>query len=246
MSAAEAVGRDRIAELDDTLVGRPDPLLTLHPDRPRARLPSEQLEAVLEPDDPPSFAGAVASGVAQVYDAILRAFPSNLLWDLDGLFGTVVQAARGSGDPATTVAQTMAVVAGLQDTFGRGPINFRYIHDFVYGFDWAKWVRKDPEHRRDVGPYDPEFLAAMQARGQELLDVIARDADEKYPPLRGPEARNPFGFSREPADEITLHSALARRGLIPVRAWTRQAAATWDRDFAHLRSDVAAELGLSR
>jgi hypothetical protein len=242
----QAVAEDRLADLDTTLCARPQPPLTLAPDRERAHLPTQLVEMLVDERDWPPFAVAVAEGVADVYDAMLRAFPHNLFWDLDGLFGSVIAQARTADDSAVAVARALRQVAALQDVFGRGPINFRYIHDFVYGFDWAKWVAKDPEHRRNMGPFSTEFVGAMHERGHELLDVIERDVDEKYPPLPGDESRNPFGFSREPADEVKLHRTLARRGLIPVQAWSLQPAATWDRPFAALRTQVAAELGLSR
>ena len=239
------VAQDRLAELDAMLCARPQPPLTLAPDRERAHLPTQLVEMLVQEQDRPSFAVAVAEGVADVYDAMLRGFPNNLFWDLDGLFGSVVVRARSADGPDVAVGRALQQVAALQDVFGCGPINFRYIHDFVYGFDWAKWVAKAPDSRREIGPFAPEFVGAMHARGHELLDVIERDVDEKYPPLCGDESRNPFAFSREPADEMKLHRTLAQRGLIPVQAWSLQPAATWDRPFAALRSQVAAELGLS-
>ena len=59
----------------------------------------------------------------------------------------------------------------------------------------------------------------MQRRGDELLELIELD-DGKYPTLDGDEPRNPFPFSREPADELRLHRELARRDLIPVPTWS--------------------------
>jgi hypothetical protein len=248
MSAAEAVATDRLAAIDDRLQRRSEPMLSLGASRSRAPLPSELIESLRSSGDDAAFVEALVDGVEAVYEAILRAFPHNLFWDMDALFAAVLCEARGApgqAEAADVLHHRLGAVARLQDVFGRGPINFRYIHDFVYGFDWAKWVAREPAERATVGPFDEVFIAAMHARGRELLDVIERDVDEKYPPLRGEGARNPFGFSREPQDEIRLHRELALRGLIPVAAWTPNPDATWDRPYADLRAAVAAELGLT-
>ena len=95
-----------------------------------------------------------------------------------------------------------------------------------------------------MGPFSPAFLAYMHARGHELLAVIARGHDRRYPPLPDARPRNAFGFSREPADELALHRLLAREGLVPVEAWRLDASPRWDRPFQELRREQAARLGL--
>jgi hypothetical protein len=57
--------------------------------------------------------------------------------------------------------------------------------------------------------------------------------------------RNPFGFSREPDDELALHRALAAAGAIPVEAWRIDAQPRWDLDFAARRLAQARALGLT-
>ncbi|MCA9707587.1 MAG: aldo/keto reductase [Myxococcales bacterium] len=136
-------------------------------------------------------------------------------------------------------------IAALQDLFGQGTaIRFRYVHDFVYGFDWAKWVARDPAARASVGPFEPPFLAFMLERGHQLLQLIADGRDRKYPPLPDDRPRNPFGFSREPEAEIALHQSLAADGLLPVEAWRVDAQPRWDRPYAELRRQRALALGL--
>lgn len=220
-------------------------LHTLAPDRPRARLPSELADLLLVEHDDPAFVRAFAAGMGELVEAILRAFPDNLLWDLDALVAVIVQRCRARADPAAALREHLGEVARLQDMFGQRPINFSYIHDFIYGFDWARWVAKDPANRADIGPYDRAFITRMRRRGDELLDLIAEGTDTKYPPLSDERPRNPFGFRRDPDSELHLHRELARRGLVPVQAWDPSSRPTWNRDFAHERRRLATELGLS-
>jgi hypothetical protein len=216
-------------------------LLTLDPSKSRASLPSELVAAALRGDDSPALRDAITRGTIDVARAMLRAFPRNLLWDLDLLVATHAELGRAGHD----VASLMHRVAELQHLFGEhGPIRFRYVHDFVYGFDWARWVAKAPADRAHVGPYDPAFIERMHRRAHELGGAIATAADATYPPLPRGEIRNPFGFSREPEDELALHRALAAADAIPVPAWRVDGEPRWDIDFAAQRHAQAQALGL--
>ena len=143
-------------------------------------------------------------------------------------------------------------MVALQHLYGRRtPINFGYVHDFVYGFDWAKWIAREPSlHAAAPGPFSLEFLVYMHERGHQLLELIAAD-DAKYPSLDGDEPRNPFPFSRAPDDEVRLHRELARRDLIPVPTWERDVhcrdwSTRWQLGFAEQRITVARELQLDQ
>ena len=104
----------------------------------------------------------------------------------------------------------------------------------MYGYDWAKWVARDPARRDWVGPFDQEFLRYSRRRAGELFELIQRD-DTRYPRLHDGGFRNPFGFSRQPAAETALFEDLAHDRLIPVEAWRIGAEPSWDRPFADLR-----------
>lgn len=183
---------------------------------------------------------ALARGLSELADAIVAAFPENVFWDLDALAGSLAGA-----DPDTIDGAFHDLVA-LHRLFGRATsIRFRYVHDFLYGYDWAKWVRRDPEARADIGPYDPRFFAAMLQRGEELIALIAAD-DAKYHQLADDEPRNPFGFSREPEDELRLHRQLASEGAVPVEAWRLDGRARWDADPYRARERAAERLELTR
>lgn len=232
------------AALERELAAR-EALWTLEPGRTRARLPTELCDRLLLPSDSGPLKAAFLDGLVEAMDAMLVAFPDNLLWDLEGLAARQLAQARPAADSAKTITHLWSRIAALQHVFGsRGPIRFRYIHDFVYGFDWAKWVAKEPSQRAQIGPYDAAFIERMHRRGGELLDLIAA-GDTKYGPLEGAQARNPFGFSRTPADELALHRRLAEQDALPVRAWNPHATPDWQRPYARLRDEAAQALRIS-
>jgi hypothetical protein len=240
--------QERLAEADARLG---EPWLSLGPDRTHASSLVAIGRAVLEStagvphvaNAPEAFADALAALALAMRDA----FPHNAFGDLDHLAACLWRdAGAAPAGPLVFLEQQHARLVELQHLFGRAtPIRFRYAHDFLYGFDWAKWVARDPAPRGGVGPFSSVFLQHMQGRGHELLAVIAKGHDRRYPPLPDGRPRNAFGFSREHADELALHRQLARAGLLPVEAWRIDASPRWDRPFAQLRREHAARLGLA-
>lgn len=246
-------GRARLAAAWQRMEASAGPLRTLDPERElatplvdvhaaaRLELPSEWQATLTEP---------LATGLIDLALAQLDAFPGNLFWDLDLI---AVEVAREAGEAATpseargTIADRFARMAGLQALYGRATaINFSFVHDFVYGYDWVKWLSRTPAQERER-PFGIGFLTFMRRRGHELLELIATD-DREYPRLVDHQPRNPFPFSRAPADELLLHRELARRGLIPVPTWSTSIdTSTLDRSrpWQAARIEVAGELGLS-
>jgi hypothetical protein len=217
---------------------------TLAPGRARARGILEVCASVLTPDDDPATVMALARGLADIHTAQARSFPDNLFADCDYMAASLIRRARVAPDPAGHLGEACAQIARLQRLYGCGTtICFRYVHDFVYGYDWAKWVAREPDTRAAVLPYDREFLAHMEERAHELLALIRSD-DAVYPTLPKGQERNAFPFSREPADEAALHRALVQRGELPVAAWDADARPAWDRPYAALRVAQAERLGL--
>lgn len=187
---------------------------------------------------------AVARGMVRIAEAMHRNFPSNLFGDLDLVLARLERGGAENGEAWVDGAAT--TVVELHELFGQQTaIQFRYVHDFLYGFDWARWVRRDPEARASVGPFDEPFLAYVGRRGRELLALIAED-DAKYHRIPRGADRNPFRFHRDPQSEAALLCDLAAAGWVPVEAWRRDAAPCWDRDYVAAREARARALGLAR
>lgn len=218
---------------------------SLAPGREQSRSLLEVCAAAARPGDDPEMVVTLATGLAELARTQQESFPDNLCCDFDLLVADAVRHARASPRPAAVMHARLASMCRLQRLYGSDTaIRFRYVHDFVYGFDWAKWVARDPDLRATVGPFDPMFLEHLERRAHVLLGLIAED-DPVYGSLPDDHARNPFPFSREPDDELTLHRDLARHNLVPVPAWDPQGRPTWLRAFAALRVERAAALGLA-
>lgn len=240
---------DSLARADDELAGARHPLRSLAPGRARASTITEILGPLVVAA-PADLAEVFVDGTRAFVRAQLDAFPDNLLWDLDLPLCTWWRAATTSDDPIGTASRLLALATELQHLFGCGTaLRFRYTHDFVYGFDWAKWVGRDPDARRRTGPFDLAFLEAMRTRAHELVAIIEAGGDATYPTVAQTSGRNPFPFSREPPAELAIHRALAAADQIPVRAWERevdvQSENKWAKPWAKWREQAAARLGFA-
>ena len=235
----------RLRRHDDALAASHGPLRTLAPDRERAHGAAEICEALFGEAEAPALMAAFADGAIAWREAIAEAFPGNLLWDCDRPLAVWWRCSVADGTPVACAAALLGQATALQHQFGRGTaLSFRYAHDFLYGFDWAKWVTRAPAERGSIGPFDPAFLQSMRVRGDELLTLLARGGDVRYRPLQRDQPRNPFSFSREPADELALHRTLAADHAIPVAAWSIDGNERWTRPFSQLRRERAQALGL--
>lgn len=230
----------RLRRADETLrthVGQPASLATGNPVATRLEVLGR---GVLCDRTSEEVAIAFAQGLSEIVEAQVEQFPETIFWDMDFLAASLL---RTPGGAAGIEALAREIVL-LQKQYGRNSvICFRYVHDFSYGFDWAKWVASAPEARAHIGPFDPEFIHYLRRRGEELVTLIAED-DKKYPKLPDGRPRNPFGFSREPDDERRLTLELASQGLIPVSTWRVDARPRWDRPYAEIREALAREIGL--
>lgn len=229
-----------LQELEAQIEQRPRGAATLDPNRPAATSLTEIVSMLADPHSSPHLAAA-ASAVAR---AQLQSFPENLFWDFDFYLASIHRHASAASDYAGYLRDVTRITVGLMKLYGQqSVIRFRYVHDFMYGFDWARWVRRDPKARREAEPFGLDFLREIERRGHGILDLIEAD-DEWYPSLSEGVSRNPFPFSREPEDELRLYRFLAARGCIPVQAWRCDAQPDASRDFDALREDAAESLGL--
>lgn len=160
-------------------------------------------------------------------------FPENIFWDLEALFSHLC-----SLNSSKEQKEFTANILDLHEKYGeKNSINFAYVHDFVYGFDWYRWVKKDFAKRKKVKPFDLVFLDYLEKRSLELYELI-RNNDAKYPSLKSGVKRNPFGFNRSFREEIRLHLKMAELDFIPWKAWLFKPMiddSLWEKDMTEER-----------
>ncbi len=233
---------DSLAEAEAMIDQRPLGALTLDPTRSSATPLTEVVSALADSRQSPHLAAAAAA----VAEAQVQSFPENLFWDFDFYLASIHRRAAATPDYPSHLENVTGITVGLMRLYGQqSPIRFRYVHDFMYGFDWARWVRREPAARREAEPFGLDFLRQTQSRGRDIVALIDAD-DDLYPKLAEGASRNPFPFFREPNDELPLYRLLAARGDVPVEAWRLDARPDPGRDFDALRQDAAASLGLAR
>lgn len=231
-----------LTELEARIEHCPLGALTLDPSRPFAHSLTEVVSSLADRQQAAHLAAAASS----VAEAQLQSFPENLFWDFDFYLASIHRHAAATSDYASYLRKVTSITVGLLRLYGQqSSIRFRYVHDFMYGFDWARWVRRDPGARRRVEPFGVEFLQQTEDRARDIIALIEAD-DDWYPRLADGESRNPFPFSREPEDELPLYGMLAERGDVPVEAWRTDARPDASRDFDALREDAARTLDSSR
>jgi len=224
---------------------RLEPLLgeraSLDPGRPCAPTLVELTAQIVGERKEAERARAFARGLGEVVRAVADDFPDNIFWDLEYLACCMWRA----GGVAEIHAFARRVTALCRGFGNKSQLRFRYAHDFLYGYDWSRWVSRMPAERAGIGPFDIAFFDYLEDRRLTLLDLIARN-DAKYGKLQGQAYRNPFGFRREPHEETRLHRELSRADLLPVKAWRVDGERRWDLPFTELRAEVACRLGIAR
>jgi len=231
-----------LAEVQARIEQRPLGALTLDPSRSSATSLTDLVSKLADSRQSPHLAAAALA----VAEAQLRSFPDNLFWDFDFYLASIHRHASATSDYASYLENVARITVGLMILHGQqSAIRFRYVHDFMYGFDWARWVRRGPRARREVEPFGLDFLRQTESRGRDIVTLIDAD-DDWYPRLADGASRNPFPFSREPDDELPLYRLLAERGDVPVEAWRLDPRPDASRDFDALRQDAASSLGLGR
>ncbi|BAZ42450.1 hypothetical protein NIES4101_84190 [Calothrix sp. NIES-4101] len=175
-----------------------------------------------------------------ILSAQLENFPENIFWDFDLMVLHMLEQSLSAEDGAIVFLDSFGQkIVDLMNIFGcRGKIRFRYVHDFMYGFDWARWVKKDPENRSHVQPFNPIFLDYLLAKGEEILNLV-RVEDKRYHHISRGRFRNSFCFPRNPEDEYRLLTYLADSNMIPVAAWNWNTYPIWDKPFDEMREQAA-------
>ena len=212
---------------------------SLAPSRDRASSLEAIAERLLAARDP-AWQVAFVAASRTVVRALIEHFPGNIFWDLDFLFAALLEEAATTDE----LLELGSSVARLQVLFGRHSlIAFRYLHDFTYGFDWARWTERRPEQRVGIGPFSAAFMAHVERRGVEITAAIEA-GDPRFPVLKPGEFRNPFPFSRTPRHERSLLEDLAAQDLVPIHTWRIEARPRYDLPFAARREERAKALGI--
>jgi len=175
----------------------------------------------------------------------LQNFPENIFWDFDFLVSSMLRQALVADQGAIPFLKVFGEkMVSLTEMFGnKTEMRFRYAHDFMYGFDWARWVQKEPQNRAHIEPFSLVFLDYLLAKGKELLQRISHGQITSYK-LCDTGYRNPFTFSREPEDEYRLLTYLAEEQLIPVAVWEWNACPVWNKPFQEMRQQLALKLNI--
>ena len=140
-------------------------------------------------------------------------YPQNIFWDFDYLLFYIWS--QKNKDVLFAIANKILNVQLYYSS--NSSINFAYIHDFIYGYDWDRWVRKDIKNRHLVGLYDLKFLSYLEKRGLQIIGSIGND--KRYPVLVKNENRNVYNFNRHSAAEIKTLTSLAKEENIPIQSW---------------------------
>ncbi|MEH2306930.1 hypothetical protein [Nostoc sp.] len=175
----------------------------------------------------------------------LQNFPENIFWDFDFLVSSMLRQALVANEGAIPFLKIFGEkMVSLVEMFGtKTEIRFRYVHDFMYGFEWARWVQKEPQKRAYIEPFSLVFLDYLLVKGKELVQRINHGQVVSYK-LCDTGYRNPFTFSREPEDEYRLLTYLAEEQLIPVAVWNWNASPVWNKPFQEMRQELALKLNI--
>lgn len=187
---------------------------------------------------------ALKNSLEQILIAQIKNFPKNIFWDFDFLVAYLVQKTSQNPQDAISYLEIFAnKIIALMDLYGNHHvICFRYVHDFSYGFDWARWIKKQPQKRNQIEPFNTIFLDDLLKRGQQMSKAIANDENDTYRSCNN-LYRNSFNFSREPEAEFQLMTLLASYHLIPVPTWNWNATPTWEKPFDQLREQISLKIG---
>ncbi|ABA24472.1 conserved hypothetical protein [Trichormus variabilis ATCC 29413] len=231
--------------LDEILTQASVDLLTLNPQKRMITSFVELGQKITQETTNSQIINALIKTLEIIVYAQLKNFPGNIFWDFDFMVSSMLRLALLENDGAVDFLETFGQkMVSLTELFGgKSEIRFRYVHDFTYGFDWARWVQKDPKNRVTIEPFSLIFLDYLLDKSEELRQRIHQGRSQSYK-LCATGFRNPFTFSREPEDEYRLFTHLAQDKLIPVPAWSWNASPVWNQPFEEMREQLALKLNI--
>ncbi len=232
--------------LDEILAQKVIKPLSLNPNKDLITSFSELESKIVQQVTDVYLLKTIRDNLQKILEALLQNFPENIFWDFDFIVSSMLKQALLADDIVNALEEFSHKIVLLMNMFGReSAIRFRYIHDFTYGFEWARWVKRKPEQRSRLQPFCLLFLDDLLTKGEEILQSI-QENNEKYPQISGKRYRNPFCFSREPEDEGCLLIYLAAHECIPLEAWKWDTCAVWDKPFSQIREDASLKLNIRK
>ncbi|MEH2455736.1 hypothetical protein [Nostoc sp.] len=220
-------------------------MLSLNPQKRLVTNFAELGNFITEQNTDIEFLATLQETLESIVRTQLRNFPENIFWDFDFLVSSMLRQALVADEGAIAFLKVFGKkMVLLIEMFGnKTQMRFRYVHDFMYGFDWARWVQKEPQNRAHIEPFSLVFLDYLLVKGKELLQRINHGQIISYK-LCETGYRNPFTFSREPEDEYRLLTYLAEEQLIPVAVWNWNASPVWNKPFQEMRQQLALKLNI--
>jgi hypothetical protein len=231
--------------IDEVLAQQSVNLLSLSPQKTLITSFAELENLIAEQNSNLQIITAIQETLESIVRTQLQNFPENIFWDFDFLVSSMLRQALTAEEGAITFLKVFGEkMISLTEMFGnKTEIRFRYVHDFMYGFEWARWVQKEPQNRAHVEPFSLVFFDYLLVKGKELLQRINHGQVISYK-LCETGYRNPFTFSREPEDEYRLLTCLAEEELIPVAVWNWNASPVWNKPFQEMRQQLALKLNI--
>ncbi|AVH64952.1 hypothetical protein CDG77_13320 [Nostoc sp. 'Peltigera membranacea cyanobiont' 213] len=231
--------------IDEILAQQSIHLLSLNPQKTLSTSFAELENLIVEESSDIQILTTLRETLESIVRAQLQNFPENIFWDFDFMVSSMLRQALIADEGAIPFLKLFGEkMVSLTKMFGiNTEIRFRYVHDFMYGFDWARWVQKEPQNRASVEPFSLVFLDYLLVKGKELVQRINHGQVVSYK-LCDTGYRNPFTFSREPEDEYRLLTSLAEEQLIPVAVWNWNASPVWNKPFQEMRQQLALRLNI--
>lgn len=231
--------------IDETFAQQSINLLSLNPQKTLITSFAELGNLITEQNIDAEILTSLQETLEIIVRTQLQNFPENIFWDSDFLVSSMLKQALIADEGAIAFLKAFSEkMVYLTEMFGnKTEIRFRYVHDFMYGFEWAKWVQKEPQKRAHIESFSMVFLDYLLIKGKELLQRINNSQVTSYK-LCDTGYRNPFAFSREPEDEYRLLTYLAEEELIPVAVWNWNASPVWNKPFQEMRQQLALKLNI--
>jgi hypothetical protein len=231
--------------IDEILAQQSVKLLSLNPQKTLITSFAELENLIVEQNTDIQIITTLQETLESIVRSQLQNFPENIFWDFDFLVSSMLRQALIADEGAVPFLNFFGKkMVRLTEMFGnKTEMRFRYVHDFMYGFDWARWVQKEPQNRAHIEPFGLVFFDYLLAKGKELLQRINHGQVISYT-LCETGYRNPFTFSREPEDEYRLLTYLAEEQLIPVAVWNWNASPVWNKPFQEMRQQLALKLDI--